>query len=224
MEQQLQRLQAIKGRMVAAAKNAGRNPEDVTLVTVSKNFDAADIIPLLQKGHRVFGENRVQEAIAKWPSMTAKFPGVELHLIGPLQSNKTAEAVGFFDAIQTVDREKIALAISIEAKKQNRDIQIYVQVNTGDEPQKAGVKLESASLLIAKCQELFGTKLRGLMCIPPIGEDPRPHFDKLRELANQNGLTGLSMGMSSDYEIAIEAGATLIRVGSAIFGARLTKP
>jgi PLP dependent protein len=197
-----------------------RIPPHVKLVAVSKTYFAPDIQPVLDAGARVFGENRVQEAKEKWPELRAQYPGVELHLIGPLQSNKAAEAVALFDVIQTVDRAKIAEALSKEVQKQNRTLQFYVQVNTGSEPQKAGVLPEEADQFIRNCKENHGLNVVGLMCIPPVNEDPRSHFKMLREIATRNGLTELSMGMSSDFEVAIEEGATVVRVGSAIFGAR----
>jgi PLP dependent protein len=168
----------------------------------------------------VFGENRVQEAQKKWPQLRTEYSGVELHLIGPLQSNKAAEAVALFDVIQTVDRIKIAEALARECQKQGRSLQYYIQINTGREPQKAGVMAEEADGFITTCRDDLGLNVVGLMCIPPVDEDPRPHFKLLREMAKRNGLQKLSMGMSSDFEIAIAEGATAIRVGSAIFGTR----
>jgi PLP dependent protein len=199
---------------------ASRIPRHVKLVAVSKTYFAPDILPILDVGHRLFGENRVQEAKEKWPDLCATFPGVELHLIGPLQSNKAADAVAQFDVIQTVDRDKIAEALAKEVHKQARTLQFYVQVNTGLEPQKAGVLPDVADQFIQNCREKYGLNVVGLMCIPPAHEDPRPHFQLLREMAAHNGLAELSMGMSSDFAVAIEEGATVVRVGSAIFGAR----
>jgi PLP dependent protein len=192
----------------------------VNLIAVSKTFDEAAIRPILEAGQRAFGENRVQEAAQKWPDLRKEYAGVELHLIGPLQSNKAAEAVALFDVIQTVDRPKIAEALARECKKQGRHLQFYIQVNTGLEPQKAGVGPDEADAFIKTCREELGLNIVGLMCIPPAEEDPRPHFKMLREIARRNGLSQLSMGMSSDFEIAIAEGATQVRVGSAIFGAR----
>jgi PLP dependent protein len=192
----------------------------VKLVAVSKTYFESEIRPVLEAGQTVFGENRVQEAQQKWPELRAEFPDVELHLIGPLQSNKTAEAVALFDVIQTVDRIKIAEALSKEVKKQARHLQFFVQVNTGAESQKAGVLPEEADQFIATCKEKYSLNIVGLMCIPPADEDPRPHFKMLREIAHRNDLVELSMGMSSDFEVAIEEGATVVRVGSAIFGSR----
>jgi PLP dependent protein len=197
-----------------------RIPASVKLVAVSKTYFAPDIRSVLQVGQRVFGENRVQEAKEKWPELRAEFAGVELHLIGPLQSNKAAEAVALFDVIQTVDRLKIAEALAKESQKQGRKLSYYVQVNTGLEPQKAGVAPAEADEFIKTCREGFGLTVVGLMCIPPVEQDPRPHFKILAEIAKRNGLAQLSMGMSSDYEIAVAEGATVVRVGSAIFGAR----
>jgi pyridoxal phosphate enzyme (YggS family) len=192
----------------------------VQLVAVSKTFDAEDIRPVLVAGQRVFGENRVQEAEKKWPALRAEFSGVELHLIGPLQSNKAAEAVALFEVIQTVDRIKIAEALAKECKKQNLKRQFYVQINTGRESQKAGVLPDEADVFITKCRDELGLNVVGLMCIPPVDQDPRPHFKMLREMATQHGLRGLSMGMSADFQIAIDEGATAVRIGSAIFGKR----
>lgn len=192
----------------------------VQLIAVSKTFEASDIRPVLEAGQRVFGENRVQEAQKKWPALRAEYPGVELHLIGPLQSNKASEAVALFDVIQTVDRVKIAEALAKECQKQGQRLQFYVQINTGREPQKAGVLPEDGDTFIAMCRDDLRLNVVGLMCIPPVDENPRPHFKMLREMATRNGLEKLSMGMSSDFEIAIAEGATAVRVGSAIFGAR----
>jgi PLP dependent protein len=203
-----------------AARAAGRRAEDVTLITVSKTFDADAIIPVIEAGQRVFGENRVQEAKAKWPALKSRWPDLELHLIGPLQSNKAAEAVALFDAIHTVDRPKIAAALASEMKKQGRNLKLFVQVNTGLEPQKAGILPAEADAFISACRETYGLAITGLMCIPPAEEDPASHFTVLAEIARRNGITGLSMGMSGDYAAAIQCGATHVRVGSAIFGTR----
>jgi hypothetical protein len=192
----------------------------VTLVAVSKTFEAPDIVPVIEAGQRVFGENRVQEARAKWPALRMRWPDLELHLIGPLQSNKAAEAVQLFDAIHTVDRPKIAEAIGREMRKQAKPLKLFVQVNTGREPQKAGINPDQADVFLKECREAYGLEISGLMCIPPLEEDPRPHFSLLAEIARRNGLTQLSMGMSGDYPDAIAAGATHVRVGSAIFGSR----
>jgi pyridoxal phosphate enzyme (YggS family) len=213
-------LKKVLNGVLAAAQKAGRAPEDVTLIAVSKTFDAPDIVPVIEAGQRVFGENRVQEARAKWPALRMRWPDVELHLIGPLQSNKAAEAVQLFDAIHTVDRPRIAEAIAREMRKQAKACKLFVQVNTGREPQKAGVDPDEADAFLAECREVHGIEVSGLMCIPPAGEDPKPHFDLLAEIARRNGLAQLSMGMSGDYPAAIACGATHVRVGSAIFGDR----
>jgi pyridoxal phosphate enzyme (YggS family) len=216
----IDRLEDAKAAIARAAQDCGRDPERVTLVCVTKTFPAEDIVPLLEHGHRVFGENRVQEAIGKWPALRERFPDLELHLIGPLQSNKTREAVETFDAIQSVDREKIAAALAEEMKKQGKRPRLFVQVNTGAEPQKAGVLPEDADAFIAACREKYGLEIAGLMCVPPVDEQASPHFALLSDIASRNGLKELSMGMSADYELAIQLGATYVRVGSAIMGAR----
>ncbi len=206
--------------MEAAERSAGREPGSATLVAVSKTFDAPDIVPVLAAGQRVFGENRVQEAQGKWPALKDEFPDVELHLIGPLQSNKAKEAVALFDVIETVDREKIAAALAAEIAKQGRTPKLYVQVNTGSEPQKAGIEPREAVAFVERCRTVHGLAIEGLMCIPPADENPGPHFALLEKLAREAGVEKLSMGMSGDYETAIAFGATSVRVGSAIFGAR----
>jgi PLP dependent protein len=199
-----------------AAVSGGRK---VTLVAVSKTFGIDDILPLLQVGHRVFGENRVQEAQEKWPQLKQQFPDIELHLIGPLQSNKTAQAVVLFDVIQTIDRPKIAAEIAKEVRRQGKNLSVFVQVNIGDEAQKAGVAFDQAGVLVEDCQ-VHDLTVQGLMCIPPVDSDPKPYFRKLAALNARLGLHDISMGMSSDFETAVAEGATLVRVGSAIFGAR----
>ncbi|MCB1379961.1 MAG: YggS family pyridoxal phosphate-dependent enzyme [Alphaproteobacteria bacterium] len=206
--------------IAAAAAAVGRAASEIHLIAVSKTFEAPDIAPVIEAGQRVFGENRVQEAKAKWPALKARYPGLELHLIGPLQSNKTAEAVALFDAIHTVDRPKIAAAIAAEMNKQKRKLDLFIQVNTGHEDQKAGIAPEAADAFIATCRKDYGLEIAGLMCIPPVDEDPRPHFELLRAIAGRNGLSALSMGMSGDFAVAIACGATHVRVGSAIFGHR----
>jgi PLP dependent protein len=216
----LEHFTSVQTAMAQACLKAGRQPNDVTLVAVSKTYDSEHIKPVLDAGHRVFGENRVQEAKQKWPPLRQLYSGLELHLIGPLQSNKTAEAVALFDVIQTIDRRKIAEAIAAEMKKQSRHIKLFVQVNTGREPQKAGVMPEEVSAILELMKVTLGLEVEGLMCIPPVEEDPAQHFEMLKELASTQGLTKLSMGMSGDYETAIAKGATHVRVGSAIFGAR----
>lgn len=192
----------------------------VCLVAVSKTFEAEDIRPVLEAGQRVFGENRVQEAMGKWPQLRTEYPGIELHLIGPLQSNKAKEAVATFDVIHTIDREKIARALKGEMTAQGRDLPCFIQVNTGEEPQKAGIAPKETDEFIRLCREEIGLNVIGLMCIPPVDEAPGPHFALLEKIARRNGLAQLSMGMSSDFEIAVSFGATHVRVGSAIFGGR----
>jgi pyridoxal phosphate enzyme (YggS family) len=216
----VERFTAVKASIARAVKDAERKPDSVTLVAVSKTFDAEHIRPVLEAGHRVFGENRVQESQGKWPDLKAEFSGVELHLIGPLQSNKAKEAVALFDVIETVDRPSIAEALSKELQKTDRRPKFYVQVNTGEEPQKAGIAPQDADAFIAKCRNEWQLEISGLMCIPPVDEPPSPHFALLRKIAERNGIATLSMGMSSDYEEAIQIGATHVRVGSAIFGHR----
>jgi PLP dependent protein len=213
-------LNAIKARMASAASERGRKPADVTLVAVSKTFDADAIRPVLAAGHRVFGENRVQEALAKWPALKAEYPDVELHLIGQLQSNKARDAVALFDAIHAVDRPSLCAAIAAEIKRQGRAPKLYVQVNTGDEAQKGGIAAPELGAFLTACREAYGLTIAGLMCIPPEADMPAPHFALLAQLARDHGLKGLSMGMSSDFETAISLGATHVRVGSAIFGHR----
>lgn len=213
-------LKKVLNGVVQAAQAAGRDPAGVTLIAVSKTFDAPEIVPVIEAGQRVFGENRVQEAKGKWPALKMRWPDVELHLIGPLQSNKAAEAVQLFDAIHTVDRPKIAEAISHEMRKQGKALKLFVQVNTGREPQKAGIDPDEADAFLKTCREEHGLEISGLMCIPPVEEDPAPHFRLLAEIAKRNGIAALSMGMSGDYATAIACGATHVRVGSAIFGTR----
>jgi PLP dependent protein len=213
-------LKSILNGVTQAAQQAGRAPGTVTLIAVSKTFDGPEIIPVIEAGQRVFGENRVQEAKAKWPALRMRWPDVELHLIGPLQSNKAADAVQLFDAIHTVDRPRIAAAIAAEMKKQAKPLKLFVQVNTGSEPQKAGVDPDAVDGFLKECRDVHGLEISGLMCIPPADEDPKPHFELLRGIARRNGIAQLSMGMSGDYAAAIAAGATHVRVGSAIFGTR----
>lgn len=210
----------IEVRIAVAAKSVGRDPSDVRLIAVSKTFDAPHILPVLEAGHRDFGENRVQEAQGKWPALKAQFPGVRLHLIGPLQSNKAKEAVQLFDAIHSVDREKIARALAAEMNKQGRTPELYVQVNTGEEPQKAGIMPRETAAFVALCRGELKLPITGLMCIPPVDDEPAVHFAFLLKLARELNLVRLSMGMSSDFETAVELGATDVRVGSAIFGVR----
>ena len=214
------RLQDVRDKIAKAAEEAGREPDSVSLVAVSKTFDAEHIRPTIEAGQRIFGENRVQEAQGKWPALKAETPAIELHLIGPLQSNKAADAVALFDVVETVDREKIARALAEEVKRQGRSIRFYIQVNTGLEPQKAGIAPDDVAAFVTLCRDELGMQIEGLMCIPPVDENPGPHFALLAKLAGENGLEKLSMGMSGDFETAIGFGATSVRVGSAIFGTR----
>ncbi|MBL8577480.1 MAG: YggS family pyridoxal phosphate-dependent enzyme [Mesorhizobium sp.] len=216
----VERLGEVRGRIAAAEREAGRAAGSATLVAVSKTFDAGHIRPVIAAGQRVVGENRVQEAQSKWPDLKAEFPDIELHLIGPLQSNKAKEAVALFDVIETVDREKIAAELAKEIAKQGKAPKLYVQVNTGSEPQKAGIEPTEAVAFVKRCRDVHGLAIEGLMCIPPADENPGPHFALLAKLAKEAGLEKLSMGMSGDYETAIAFGATSVRVGSAIFGTR----
>jgi PLP dependent protein len=214
-------LREVRASIAAAAKEANRQPDDVTLIAVSKTFAAEAIRPALEAGHRVFGENRVQEAQAKWPQLRAAYPDVELHLIGQLQSNKAREAVQIFDAIHSVDRPSLCAALASEIRKQGRSPQLFVQVNTGEEPQKGGVAAVELQAFLRACGEDHGLVISGLMCIPPEADMPAPHFALLAKLARDVGLDGLSMGMSGDFETAVSLGATHVRVGSRIFGARV---
>ncbi|MFC0284456.1 YggS family pyridoxal phosphate-dependent enzyme [Camelimonas abortus] len=219
-DQIVARLDGVRRAIARAAEESGRPASAVTLVCVSKTFGAEEIRPVLAAGQRVFGENRVQEACAKWPELRRDYPGVELHLIGPLQSNKAREAVALFDVIQTLDRPSLAAALAREIARSGRRPRLFVQVNTGEEPQKAGVSPAGADAFIAACRDEFGLQIEGLTCIPPVADPPSPHFALLRKIAERNGLSQLSMGMSGDFEQAIMLGATHVRVGSAIFGAR----
>ena len=216
----VERLAAVRARIEAAARRAGRDPASVTLVAVSKTFDQAAIEPVLEAGQREFGENRVQEALSKWPGLGERYPDIRLHLIGPLQTNKVREAVALFDVIHTVDRDRLAKALAGEMKRQGRSPALYVEVNTGEEAQKAGVALDEAAAFVERCRNEHGLSIEGLMCIPPLDDDPVPHFEVLKRLGKELGLKSLSMGMSADFEVAIERGATHVRVGSAIFGER----
>jgi pyridoxal phosphate enzyme (YggS family) len=213
-------LTAVRLEIAGACRAAGRRPEDVTLVAVSKTFGVEAIAPIIAAGQRVFGENRVQEASSKWPTLRDQHPGLELHLIGPLQSNKAREAVGLFDAIHSIDRPSVCTAVAKEIEKQGRSPVLFVQVNTGAESQKAGVLSQDADAFIAACRDSFGLAIAGLMCIPPVDEPPAPHFALTAKIAARNGLRLLSMGMSADFPIAIQFGATHVRVGSAVFGHR----
>lgn len=213
-------LEHVRTAIATAEREAGRTAGSVELIAVSKTKPADEIRQAIVAGQRVFGENRVQEAQSKWPELKAQTPDIELHLIGPLQSNKTADAVALFDVIQTVDREKIAREIAREIAKQGRTPGLFIQVNTGSEPQKAGIEPEAAAQFIDLCRNELGLSIRGLMCIPPFEDNPGPHFALLRKIAKAAGLADLSMGMSDDFGTAIAFGATHVRVGSAIFGAR----
>jgi pyridoxal phosphate enzyme (YggS family) len=218
-ETSAERLAEVLSEVARACREAGRDPAAVTLVAVSKTFDAADVAPVLAAGQRVFGENRVQEAKAKWPGLKAKYDA-ELHLIGPLQSNKAKEAVALFDVIHTVDRPSLCAALAKEFARQERRPLLLAEVNTGAEPQKAGVLPQDCDDFLRRCREDYGLEIAGLMCIPPLDEAPAPHFALTAKIAARNGLTLLSMGMSSDFASAIAFGATHVRVGTAIFGER----
>src|SRR5712671_46432 len=213
-------LSTVEQDIARACEHARRDRSAVTLIAVSKTFDAEAILPVIAAGQHVFGENRVQEAKAKWPGLMSAHPGIALHLIGPLQSNKAKEAVALFDAIHSVDRPSICEALSKEIDRQQRAPQLFVQLNTGEEPQKVGIAPAEADAFIAACREKYGLQISGLMCIPPVDDAPAPHFALTAKIAARNGLKNLSMGMSADFAIAIQFGATHVRVGSAIFGAR----
>jgi pyridoxal phosphate enzyme (YggS family) len=213
-------LETVRAEIARACRDAARDPADVTLVAVSKTFGAEAIEPAIAAGQRVFGENRVQEAKTKWPALTEKHEGLALHLIGPLQSNKAREAVALFDAIHSVDRVSLCEALAKEIGKQGRSPLLFVQVNTGAEPQKAGVLPQDADGFLEACRKTYGLTIAGLMCIPPVDEAPGPHFALTAQIARRNGVALLSMGMSADFATAIAMGATHVRVGSAIFGGR----
>jgi pyridoxal phosphate enzyme (YggS family) len=214
------RLKAVQAAVAAACAKAKRDPNEVTLVAVSKTFDADAIAPVLAAGQRVFGENRVQEAMGKWPALRAQHPSTELHLIGPLQSNKAREAVALFDAIHSVDRASLCQALAKEIARAGRAPLLFAEINTGGEPQKAGVLPQDADAFLAACRDTYGLSIAGLMCLPPIDEAPAPHFALTAKIARRNALRLLSMGMSADFETAIAFGATHVRVGTAIFGER----
>ena len=207
-------------QIAQACLQARRDRGSVTLIAVSKTFEADAILPVIDAGQRVFGENRVQEAKAKWPKLISACPGIALHLIGPLQSNKAREAVALFDAIHSVDRPSICEALAKEINAQKKLPELFVQLNTGEEPQKAGVTPAEADAFLASCRDKYGLIISGLMCIPPVSEAPAPHFALTAKIAARNGLKKLSMGMSADFAIAIQFGATHVRIGSAIFGRR----
>ena len=216
----VERLVQVRAAIRRAAEDAGRAADTVALVAVSKTFGTEDIRPVLEAGQRVFGENRVQESAGKWPGLRADFPDIELHLIGPLQTNKVREACALFDVIETVDRESLAVVLAQERGKRGRLPRLLVQVNTGEEEQKAGVAPQDADAFMAACRDRWELPVEGLMCIPPADEPPSPHFALLATIARRNGLSVLSMGMSADFEAAVQLGATHVRVGSAIFGHR----
>jgi PLP dependent protein len=213
-------LEHVRAEIVRACRDAGRDPAEVALVAVSKTLAPEQIEPVIAAGQRAFGENRVQEAKAKWPPLKAKHPGIALHLIGPLQSNKAKEAVALFDAIHSVDRPSLAEALAKEIAKQGRSPLLFVEINTGAEAQKAGVLPLDADAFVVRCRDSYGLTISGLMCIPPLSEAPGPHFALTAKIARRNGLKLLSMGMSADFATAIQLGATHVRVGSAIFGER----
>jgi len=213
-------LASVEHDVARACEDARRERNSVTLIAVSKTFEADAIKPVIGAGQRIFGENRVQEARAKWPGLMAAFPGIALHLIGPLQSNKARDAVALFDAIHSVDRPSVCEALAKEINSQKRHPQLFVQINTGEESQKAGVTPAEADAFLANCRDRYGLSISGLMCIPPVDEAPAPHFALTAKIAARNGLKHLSMGMSADFAIAIRLGATHVRVGSAIFGTR----
>ena len=218
------RLAEVKGHIAEAARASGRSPSDVTLVAVSKTHGAERVRELLEVGHRVFGENRVQEAEGKFPELKAAWPDLELHLIGPLQTNKARDAVALFDVIQSVDRDRLAAALVKEMERLGRRPACYIQVNTGEEPQKAGILPKDVDAFVALCRDQYKLPVVGLMCIPPVDEEPALHFALLAKMAARNGLAKLSMGMSADYETAVRMGATHVRVGSALFGSRPPLP
>jgi PLP dependent protein len=213
-------LSAVRAEIARACRDAGRDPQSVALVAVSKTFGADAIEPVIADGQRVFGENRVQEAKSKWPALMARHPGLELHLIGSLQSNKAREAVALFDAIHSLDRAGLATALAKEITKQKRQPLLFVEINSGAEPQKAGIEPQHADAFLVSCRGNYGLTISGLMCIPPVNEAPAPHFALTAQIARRNGLSLLSMGMSADFAIAIAFGATHVRVGTAIFGGR----
>ncbi|MET3889867.1 pyridoxal phosphate enzyme (YggS family) [Bosea sp. OAE506] len=220
MSDTVKRWRETRAAIAQAARDVERDPDSVALIAVSKTMPADVILPVLEAGQRVFGENYVQEAKAKWPALKERFPDTQVHMIGPLQSNKAREAVELFDAIHSLDRESLAKELAREIARSGRAPTIYVQVNTGDEPQKGGVSPAEIDGLLESCRVHHGLLIEGLMCIPPAEDPPSPHFALLAKIAARHGLRGLSMGMSADYEAAIQLGATHVRVGSAIFGAR----
>jgi PLP dependent protein len=214
------RLESVRAQIEKTAREVGRDPASVRLIVVSKTFGEVDIKPVIAAGQRLFGENRVQEAQAKWPALKNAHPDLELHLIGPLQTNKVRDAVALFDVLHTLDRPKLAHALKAEMAARGKTLRLLVQVNTGEEPQKAGVIPADLPAFLALVQDELKMEIEGLMCIPPVDEEPAIHFAFLAKLAREHGLPELSMGMSGDYEAAVELGATYVRVGSAIFGSR----
>lgn len=213
-------LTRIRAALNDAVRESRHDGGDIEILAVSKNHDAERILPLLEEGHRLFGENRVQEALAKWPPLKDRFPDVRLHLVGPLQSNKAREAVSFFDVIESLDRPKLARALAAEIERLGRAPALFVQVNIGEEAQKAGAPPQETDAFIAACRKDYGLEVSGLMCIPPADEPPAPYFALLAKIARRNGVSRLSMGMSGDYDIAARLGATEVRVGAALFGER----
>lgn len=216
-------INAVNADIARACGDAGRDPGTVTLIAISKTVAADDVAPVIAAGQRVFGENRVQEAKAKWPPLMARHQGLALHLVGALQSNKAKEAIALFDAIHSLDRERLAAALAKEVAAQGRRPLLFVEINTGAEPQKAGIKPQEADGFVALCRDRYGLEIAGLMCIPPAEEAPAPHFALTAQIAKRNGLKLLSMGMSADFRVAIAFGATHVRVGTAIFGSRAGK-
>jgi hypothetical protein len=216
-----ERLASVKQRIEEACRNAGRDPRTVELIAISKTFAPEAIESVIAAGQLAFGENRVQEAKAKWPALKAQHRGIALHLVGPLQSNKAKDAVQLFDAIHSIDRDSLCTALAKEIAKQGREPLLFVEVNTGGEPQKSGVVPGEADAFIASCRKTHGLRIAGLMCIPPLDEPAAPHFALLKKIADRNGLALLSMGMSAEFELAIRFGATHVRVGTAIFGERV---
>ena len=214
------RLADVEARIAEAARDAGRAADDVTLVAIAKLHVEARIVPALEAGHRVFGENRVQEAEAKWPALKARYPDVALHLVGPLQTNKARNAIALFDVIETVDRPKLARRLAGEMDRAGKRPSCFIEVNTGEEPQKAGILPADADAFVALCRDQLGLPIAGLMCIPPFDDEPSLHFALLADIAARNGLDQISMGMTADFDIAVRFGATHVRVGTAIFGER----
>lgn len=217
------RLHDVRHMIAASAEKAARSPEDITLVAVSKSQPEERVLTAIQAGQRVFGENYVQPAMARWPALKASHPDIQLHMIGPIQTNKAKEVVGLFDVIETIDREKLARALAKEMERQNRRPTCLIQVNTGEEPQKAGIWPKDVDAFVVLCRDELALPVAGLMCIPPVDDEPSMHFALLAKIAARNDLQVLSMGMSADFEVGVQFGATHVRVGSAIFGSRLPK-